>query len=174
MLAGELNPEDRAELKEMMRSGHESPRVFRRVRVLQLVDGGASPKEAASAVGVCEATAKNIVHRYEAEGLRRALRELDHGHPPVALDPRQKARIIAMVCSSPPRGQARWSIRLIAKHAVKKKIVGSVCKETIRILLLCHDLKPWREKNVVRRRAGRRVRRAHGGPPGPLREAARP
>ena len=53
-----------------------------------------------------------------------------------------------MVCSDPPEGRARWTVRLVAEEAVKRKLVPRVGRETIRILLLSHDLKPWREKNV--------------------------
>ena len=48
-------------------------------------------------------------------------------------------------------GQARWTMRLIAEEAVKRKLVPQVGRETIRVLLSSHDLKPWREKNVVHR-----------------------
>jgi putative transposase len=53
-----------------------------------------------------------------------------------------------MVCSSPPEGRARWTVRLVAEEAVKRKLVARVGRETIRLLLLSHGLKPWREKNV--------------------------
>jgi hypothetical protein len=66
------------------------------------------------------------------------------------LAPSDKQRIIAMVCSAPPEGAARWTDRLVAEQAVKRKVVPRVGRETIRILLQSHDLKPWREKNVVR------------------------
>ena len=59
-----------------------------------------------------------------------------------------------MVCSNPPEGQARWTVRLVAQEAVKRKLVPRVGRETIRILLQSHDLKPWREKNVVHPRTG--------------------
>ena len=68
------------------------------------------------------------------------------------LEDSQKQRIIAMVCSDPPEGRARWTVRLVVEEAVKRKLVPRVGRETIRILLLHHDLKPWREKNVVRSR----------------------
>jgi len=55
-----------------------------------------------------------------------------------------------MVCVGPPEGHARWTVRLVAEHAVKKRLVPRVGRETIRVLLLSHDLKPWRGKNVVR------------------------
>jgi hypothetical protein len=65
------------------------------------------------------------------------------------LDDQEKQRFVAMVCSPPPEGQARWTVRLVTEQAVKRKLVPRVGRETIRILLQSHDLKPWREKNVV-------------------------
>jgi putative transposase len=69
------------------------------------------------------------------------------------LDDSHQQRLIAMVCNSPPEDRARWTVRLVAQEAVKRKLVPRVGRETIRMLLLSHDLKPWREKNVGRRRA---------------------
>ena len=39
------------------------------------------------------------------------------------LEDSQKQRIIAMVCSQPPEGRARWTVRLVAEQAVKRKLV---------------------------------------------------
>jgi hypothetical protein len=78
------------------------------------------------------------------------------------LDTNQKQRIIAMVCSDPPEGQARWTVRLVAEEAVKRRLVPRVGRETIRVLLLHHDLRPWREKNVVCGRPHQRVHREDG------------
>ena len=41
---------------------------------------------------------------------------------------------------------------MIAEEAVKRKLVPQAGRETVRVLLESHDLKPWREKDVVRRR----------------------
>ncbi len=57
---------------------------------------------------------------------------------------------MAMVCSDPPAGCARWSVRLIAAEAVKRKLAPSIGRESIRRWLRHHDFQPWREKNVVR------------------------
>jgi hypothetical protein len=81
------------------------------------------------------------------------------------LNASEKQRVIAMVCSQPPEGQARWTARLIAEQAVKRKLVPRVGRETMRVLLTSHDLKPWREKNVVHRRPGRRIRPQYGRSP---------
>jgi len=40
-------------------------------------------------------------------------------------------------------------LRLVAEEAVKRKLVPRVGRETVRSLLLSHDLKPWREKMWV-------------------------
>jgi hypothetical protein len=50
-----------------------------------------------------------------------------------------------------PGGRARWSVRLIAEEAAKRKLGPPVSRETIRILPENHELKPWPEKNVVHR-----------------------
>ena len=73
------------------------------------------------------------------------------GAAPV-LEEGQRQRIVAMVCSDPPEGYARWTVRLAAEEAVKRRLVPRIGRETIRLLLIHHDLKPWREKNVVRTR----------------------
>jgi hypothetical protein len=91
-------------------------------------------------------------HRYQQGGLERALYEKQRPGAAALLDDGQRQRIIAMVCSDPPEGRARWTVRLVAEEAVKRRLVPRVGRETVRILLLHHDLKPWREKNVVRGR----------------------
>jgi putative transposase len=91
---------------------------------------------------------RKIGHRYQSGGLERALYEKQRPGAAEILDEGQKQRLIAMVCSSPPEGRARWTVRLVAEEAVKRRLVPRVGRETIRILLLSHDLKPWREKNV--------------------------
>jgi hypothetical protein len=62
------------------------------------------------------------------------------------LDDCQQQRIIAMVCGEPPAGRARRTVRMVTEEAVKRGLVPRVGRETIRLLLLHHDLKPWREK----------------------------
>jgi hypothetical protein len=51
-----------------------------------------------------------------------------------------------MVCGPPPSGRARWTVRLVTKEAVVRGIARNVGRETIRVLLAEHDLKPWRKK----------------------------
>jgi len=104
----------------------------------------------AASAGIAAKTVRAIARCYEEEGLESALFERSRPGKQRALDVGQSQRIIAMVCSPPPQGIARWSVRLIATEAVKRKLAPQVGRETIRVLLQSHELKPWREKNVVR------------------------
>ena len=69
---------------------------------------------------------------------------------PALLDGPQRQRIVALVCGPPPQERARWTVCLLAEEAVKRKLVPRVSRETVRSVLEHHDLKPWRENNVVR------------------------
>src|SRR5260370_33185518 len=72
-----------------------------------------------------------------------------------ALDQKQQQRIIAVVCSPPPEGRARWTVRLLTEEVIKRKLGPHVGRETIRVLLESHDLKPGRGKNRGRGEGGR-------------------
>jgi hypothetical protein len=65
------------------------------------------------------------------------------------LSGKQANQIIALVCSDAPNGYDRWTLELLVEKSIEKGIVPTVGRETIRVLLKTHDLKPWREKNVV-------------------------
>lgn len=134
----------------MTTKGQHSARVLNRARVLLLLDKGKGPKEISEAVDCVKATVNRVGRRYLELGLDQALFEDQRPGPRPLLSDRENQQIIAMVCGPPPEGRVSWTTQLIADEAVKKKLCHRVSRETIRILLLSHDLKPWREKNVVR------------------------
>jgi transposase len=115
------------------------------------MDEGLSAPSAADAAGVGASTARRVAQRYHAIGLEGTIYDAPRPGPEPILDARQEAAIVAMVCSKAPDGVARWSISLIAKEAVRRQIVLEVSDSTIGRLLKRHELKPWREKNVMRR-----------------------
>lgn len=148
----DLDPEEIQSLRTLLRRGIQPVRVVQRARTLLLLNEGQSPPKVAHAVGLSAPAVRNIGWRYCAGGLYAALYDRPRPGAEPALDTAQRQRIIAMVCSEPPPGFARWSVRLITEEAVKRKLVSRVGRETIRLLLLDHDLKPWREKKLVHRR----------------------
>jgi Homeodomain-like domain len=51
------------------------------------------------------------------------------------LDGQAEARLIALACSRPPAGRARWTLRLLADKLVELEIGDTVSTETVRRLL---------------------------------------
>jgi transposase len=147
----QLGKKDCRQLAAMLSKGRESARVLRRASILRQLERGRTATQVAASIGVAAKTVRAVARRYEEEGLESALYEKARPGKQRALDVGQSQRIIAMVCGPPPQGMARWSVRLIATEAVKRKLAPQVGRETIRILLQSHELKPWREKNVVHR-----------------------
>lgn len=158
-----LRASDRARLESMLKKGLQQVRVTTRVLALLQLDQGLSAPQVARLVRLTPAGVHKIAARYRHGGVDTALFERPRPGAAQVLSPSEKQRIIAMVCSTPPDGAARWTVRLITDEVLKRKLVPQVGRETIRVLLESHDLKPWREKNVVHRRAHARVHRADGG-----------
>jgi len=148
----DVTPKDLKELAELLRGGVQQVRVVLRALALRQLSKGVSAPQIAKVVPLTPQAIRNIGHRYQQGGLDSALFEKQRPGATAVLDDSQQQRIIAMVCSDPPEGRARWTVRLVAQEAVKRRLIPRVGRETIRILLLAHDLKPWREKNVVRGR----------------------
>jgi DNA invertase Pin-like site-specific DNA recombinase/transposase len=128
----QLPRKDRQKVASMLSKGQESARVLRRASILRLLDGGQKAVQVAANIGVAPKTVRAVARRYEEEGLGSALYER-HGPAAAALDAGQSQRIIAMVCGPAPLGAARWSVRMIAEEAVKRKLAPHVGRETIRI-----------------------------------------
>jgi hypothetical protein len=147
----QVAPRDQKELHKLLGSGIQPVRVvLRALALLHLADGTTAPATATALKKLPPKAVRSIAHRYQEGGLDRALYEKQRPGAAPVLEPADRQRIIAMVCAGPPEGQARWTVRLIALEAVKRKLVPRVGRETVRVLLQSHDLKPWREKNVVR------------------------
>jgi len=153
----QLSREDQKAIREVLRAGVQPVRVVLRAIALEQLTAGQTAPAVARVVHLSPQTIRRIAHRYHQSGLEGALFERSGRGAKELLSTSEKQRVIAMVCSQPPVGQARWTVRLIAEEAVKRKLVPRVGRETIRVLLSSHDLKPWRKKNVVYRGSRRRV-----------------
>jgi hypothetical protein len=154
-----LSDAAREALRTMKTGGEKlSARQWRRMRVLELLDEGLSVTATAKAVGSHRRETARVGKRYLRGGLELALTDDARPKPEPMLDSTQEAAIVAMVCGPAPEGQARWTTRLVAIESVRRGIAPKVGRETARLVLADHGLKPWREKNVVRARDRRRVR----------------
>ena len=122
--------------------------VLRALALLRLAKGASAPR-IAQLVPLTAQAIRTVRHRYQRGSLESALFETPRPGAAAVLDDSQKQRIIAIVCSDLPEGRARWTACLVVQEDVKRPLIPRVGRETIRVLLVDHDLKPWRQKHVV-------------------------
>jgi len=109
-----LNDDQRTFLKNLTRKGKESVRKINRVRVLLLSDEGKKDKEIQEIVGVSDTMVETTRKKFVLEGLERAINEKPRPGQPKKIDGRKEAELIALACSQPPEGRAKWTLRLLA------------------------------------------------------------
>lgn len=74
------------------------------------------------------------------------------------IDGEVQARVIALACSKPPGGRARWTLRLLAEHVVSLEILDSISHETVRQVLKKTNCTPLGSECGVSRQS--RMRRS--------------
>jgi len=159
----ELKKRDRQQIEHLLSGGLQAVRTTLRALALRQMDQGQSTPAVGANLGLSAKAVWKIGKRYLEGGLDRALFDAPRPGKTPALDRQQQQRIIAIVCAPPPEGHSRWTVRLLTEEAIKQKVVPKVGREAIRILLESHDLKPWRENNVVRGGAERGIHGSDGG-----------
>ena len=131
-----LTPEEREQLLGMINTGKRAASVLMRARVLLKADGGGhnwSDPEIAEAFDVSLSTIHRVRQALVEESLQAALeRKKPTGRQYRKLDGAQEARLIAVACSKPPAGRARWTLQLLADKLVELQIVDSISGECVR------------------------------------------
>jgi transposase len=128
-----LTDDQRAELRRLIGGGTAPARTLMHARVLLKAEQGLSDAAIAEALEVHPTTVWRVRRRFAEEGFASAL---EHRHParlkPPRLDGRAEAHLIALACSDPPAGRARWTLRLLADKLVELELVSGVSPETVR------------------------------------------
>ncbi len=136
-----LTSGQRAELRRLVRRTATTALEQRRARILLASDAGAglSPPTdlaVAAAVGVDPRTVTRVRATFARDGFTIALHGRPRRFPPRGmLSSDQEMRVAALASSTPPPGQARWSLRLLAQHLVELEIVPTISAETVRTTL---------------------------------------
>ncbi len=86
-------------------------------------------------LNVCRATVYNVKTRFKIEGLEKALEENHRSGQPKKYDDKKEAEIIALACTSPPKGRKKWTIRLVAEKLSKKRGFETLNRESVRLVL---------------------------------------
>ncbi len=133
-----LSASERDHLIDLITKGVESSRKLTRGRILLKADQNWTDVEISKALDVSIPTIERTRKRYAEAGIELAL----NGHSSKRvyqrlMDGRAEAHLVALVCSSPPEGYAKWTLRLLAEEVVKLEEVelDTVSHETIRQVL---------------------------------------
>jgi transposase len=84
-------------------------RKVKRAQILLATAGGSKDETIAANVGVGTSTVYRTKQRFVEEGIERALAEAPRPKPERKLAAHEEALLVAVACSDPPAGRARWT-----------------------------------------------------------------
>ena len=137
-----LTADERNSLQDLIAAGKAPAQKLSHARILLKADaapGGPAWHDAriAEAVEVDVTTIERVRQRFVEQGLEAALvrKKQDRPSRQRKLDGHGEARLVALACSDPPRGRARWTLRLLADKLVELEVVPSISDATVRRFL---------------------------------------
>jgi transposase len=142
----ELTEAEREQLEQILAGGTKQVRVVKRAQILLACDGGSIDEEIAKNLKTSTSTIYRVKRRFVEEGLEQALRELPRPGGKRKLTGREEAILVAVACSKPPAGRAKWTMELLAGEFVQLVDHDSVSKDTVRRRLAENKIKPWQHK----------------------------
>jgi len=133
-----LTKEERDQLTEMTRTGTHAARKIIHALILLNVDRGPH-NESQTNEDICKVlkigmrTIDRVKKRFVEEGLDAALKMAPTSRVYEKLvDGDMEAHLIALACGEPPKGFARWSLRLLADKLVELRYADGISYETVR------------------------------------------
>ena len=126
---------ERKKLLAIISKGRNKAVVIQRAHILLKVDEGKTDAEISQLLYVSEQTIRRTRLRFAQDGLQAALEDKPHPATGSELDEKQEARVIALACSEPPVGRARWTLELLTQEVLRDGIITHISPETVRLLL---------------------------------------
>jgi len=133
-----LSAEERVGLQHLVDQGKRAGSILKKAWILLKADQGEGgpawdDDEMARAYHVSQSTVYRTREAFVHEGLDAALyRKKPTGRQYRMLDGAQEAKLVAIACSQPPQGCARWTLNLLADRMVQLEIVESISRDTVR------------------------------------------
>lgn len=132
-----LTAEERADLEVMTRQRRIAADKQLRAKLLLHADEELGPawrdEQLIEAFGVSRSKIMRLRQQFVLEGFQAALSRRTSTQPRRRkLNGEQEARLIAVTCSAPPAGRARWTLQLLADKLVELKVVDSISNECVR------------------------------------------
>lgn len=128
-------------LEEITKKGKRSAMIMRNAYILLNSNqnpGGKGQKDEniATFLGITVRTVEKIREKFVLEGFDTALYgKVSTRQYKAKVDGDVEAHLVALSCSEPPKGFARWSLRLLSDKMVELKYVDSISHETVRAVL---------------------------------------
>jgi transposase len=131
-----LSADQRGALQRLVHTGTHPAHARRRAAILLRADAdgpdGWPDERIAVALDINRNTVWRVRAQFAAEGLDATLhKKKAQGRQYRKLDGAQEARLIALTCSPPPEGQARWTMKLLADRLVELEVAGSIDPATV-------------------------------------------
>jgi hypothetical protein len=133
-----LSGEEREALEGLIRKGTSPARRLLKARIMLKADvseagEGWSDNEIIRALDSSVSMVYRVRKQLVEEGFAAVLSRKQRAMPAVAriFDGEKEAKLIALACSKPPKGRARWSLRLLENKVVELGIVDRASDSTI-------------------------------------------
>jgi len=131
----ELASEDKRFLESFRSKGQHSARETTRAHILLALGTGVPTLQIQKVLGVSRMVIWRTQSAYREKGLDHALHDAARPGQPVKYRTDQEAEVVALACSQPPEGAARWTIRLLTIAAGHRPKLAGVNRETVRQIL---------------------------------------
>ena len=133
-----LSAEEREQLQALVRKGKAPARWVLKARILLKADvseggPGWSDSKIIAALDTSASMLYRVRKQLVEEGFDAVLSRKQRATPAVAriFDGEKEAKLIALACSKPPKGRARWTLRLLENKVVELGIVDRASDSTI-------------------------------------------
>jgi transposase len=130
-----LTPKERQRLLAVVNKGQNKAAVIRRAHILLKSAEGKSDRLISELLYIHEDSVRNIRKRFVEDGLQAALEDKARPKRETKLNEQQQAHLVAVACSKPPEGQARWTLELLVTELITEGVVESISPETVRLAL---------------------------------------
>ena len=148
-----LSDEERERLEALIRKGKSPAQRLLKARILLKADvseagAGWSDSRIIKALDTSVSMVYRVRKQLVEEGFEAVLSRKQRATPAVAriFDGEKEAKLIALACSKPPTGRARWTLRLLEKKVVELQIVDRASNSTIGRTLKKNILQPHRRQ----------------------------
>lgn len=143
-----MTTDERQQLQAFVSGGKGAVRKIKRAQILLAADAKSKSTDEMLAchLGSSTSTVYRTRQRFVEEGLERALSEAPRPGAARKLSACDESILIAVACSDPPAGQARWTMDLLAGEMVRLTSHETLSGDTVGRRLAEMPLKPWQEK----------------------------